>query len=88
MLYKAKARTVEAVQYDGTNKREIDHLVPPDKATFESAYRSVELIMRRVSPPTDWAMVVHIGDWVSFDGEHAGLHSDTAFRAIFEPASG
>lgn len=82
--YKTTPRTVQAIQYDGRNREEIQTMVM-GQALIEPAYRSQELIMHRL-PSDNWTMVIHIGDWISTDGQYAGLHSDSSFRHNWELA--
>lgn len=72
-----------AAQFTGGNAGELRALIPPGAGTIEAAYREPVLILH--APGRD-PRLIHLGDWLSTDGQAVTVHSDESFRRTWELA--
>jgi hypothetical protein len=82
MRYKSKPLTIDAVQYDGGNLNKILEIIPRNAGVkIGQVYREPTLTFDAPGRPT---RLIHVGDWVSWDGGEATIHSDQSFSRFWE----
>lgn len=70
---------VEARQYKG-DPGVFDGLLPVDEGKFRPIYREPVLLLEYTDRPD---RLVHLGDWVSWDGQIATVHSAVSFARLW-----